>query len=137
MDIFIAKLIEMSLYGSIAILAVMIFRALFRKVPKRVTCLFWLAAAIRLLCPLNFQSAMAVMNLFAVKEESRPVYHAAAEKVVPFFADQLMQAESAATPAVTVTDAAAVHTPVITLEMIAFFVWIAVVAVMAGFQLIK
>ncbi|MBO4580248.1 MAG: hypothetical protein J5715_08855 [Clostridiales bacterium] len=137
MEGFLTKLLEMSLYGSIAILAVMIFRAVFRKVPKRVTCLFWLAAAFRLLCPVNFQSAMSVMNLFARKEDAQPVYHAAAEKVMPVFADQLIPASAATSGVAATGDMAVATAPAISLEMIAFAVWIGVMAVIAGYQLVK
>ncbi|MBO4494335.1 MAG: hypothetical protein J5752_00585 [Clostridiales bacterium] len=68
-----SKVLEMSLYGSIAIVAVMIFRRVFRKCPRRVILLFWLAVAIRLACPFNFSSPMSVLNigkLFSSKTES-------------------------------------------------------------------
>ena len=136
MEVFLSKLIEMSLYGSIAILAVMIFRSVFRKVPKKVTCLFWLAAAFRLLCPVNFSSALAVMNLFEAKEETRPVYRAAAEKVLPVFSEQFMPVETTASKVAAVTDTAGAS-PAISLEMIAFAVWITVMAVIAGYQFVR
>lgn len=56
------KIIEMSLFGSVAIVAVIILRLLFSKVPKKVTVWFWLVAAVRLLCPVNFSSALSIFN---------------------------------------------------------------------------
>lgn len=56
------KLIEMSLFGSVAIVAVIILRLLFSKIPRKVTIWFWLVAAVRLLCPVNFSSALSIFN---------------------------------------------------------------------------
>ena len=57
MNILIKSILSMSMYGSIAILAVLIFRFLFRRLPKKITVLLWLVAALRLVCPLNFKSS--------------------------------------------------------------------------------
>ena len=54
MNAIYAKVLEMSLYGSIAILIVLLFRLIFRKLPKRVLIVFWMIVAVRLLLPLNF-----------------------------------------------------------------------------------
>ena len=43
------KVLEMSLYGSIAILAVLLFRLVFTKCPKRVLILFWIIVGLRLI----------------------------------------------------------------------------------------
>lgn len=56
------KILEMNLYGSIAILVVLLFRFLCRRLPKRITIVFWLAVALRLLCPFNFSAATSVFN---------------------------------------------------------------------------
>ena len=60
---FMQKLLEMTLYGSIAIVLVLMFRLLFRKVSKKVTCLFWIVVAVRLLCPVNFSMGASVGDL--------------------------------------------------------------------------
>lgn len=62
-------LYEMTLYGSIAIVMVLVFRAVFRKIPKKVTCLFWIVVAIRLLCPINFSTSLGIANLFESERE--------------------------------------------------------------------
>ena len=56
------KILEMNLYGSIAILIVLLFRFLCRRLPKRITIVFWLAVAVRLICPFNFSAATSVFN---------------------------------------------------------------------------
>ena len=63
------------MYGSIAILAVLIFRFLFRRLPKKITVLLWLVAALRLVCPLNFKSSFSFFNLkiFKAKESFEEV----------------------------------------------------------------
>lgn len=63
MNTVIQKVIEMSLYGSIAILLVILFRMVFRKYSKKLTLLFWVIVAVRLLCPFNFSSSLSLMNL--------------------------------------------------------------------------
>ena len=53
----------MSLYGTIAILAVLLFRLIFQKCPKKVLILFWIAVAVRLCVPINFNSPTSALNL--------------------------------------------------------------------------
>ena len=63
MEIIIKSLLRMSLYGSIAILAILLLRILLKSFPKKVTISLWIVAAIRLLCPLNYASKLSVLNL--------------------------------------------------------------------------
>ncbi|MBP5416853.1 MAG: hypothetical protein J6Y58_04925 [Clostridiales bacterium] len=63
MNAIYAKVLEMSLYGSIAILIVLLFRLVFRKLPKRVLIVFWMIVAVRLLLPLNFASPTSILNV--------------------------------------------------------------------------
>ncbi|MBR3058964.1 MAG: hypothetical protein IKG93_13500 [Clostridiales bacterium] len=63
MNEFVQKLLEMTLYGSIAIVLVLVFRLLFRKVSKKVTCIFWIVVAVRLLCPVNFNMGFSAGDL--------------------------------------------------------------------------
>ena len=57
------KVLEMSIYGSIAILAVLLFRLVFRKCPKKILIFFWIAVAIRLVIPFNFNSPTSALNI--------------------------------------------------------------------------
>ena len=75
MNILIKSILSMSMYGSIAILAVLIFRFLFRRLPKKITVLLWLVAALRLVCPLNFKSSFSFFNLKIFKAKERSVSH--------------------------------------------------------------
>ena len=78
---FVQKLLEMTLYGSIAIVLVLMFRLLFRKVSKKVTCLFWIVVAIRLLCPVNFSMGVSVGDLIpGLSGEVAPVTAEAVEE---------------------------------------------------------
>ena len=61
-DIFY-KVLEMSIYGSIAILAVLLFRLIFRKCPKSILILFWLVVGLRLILPFNFNSPTSALNI--------------------------------------------------------------------------
>lgn len=58
-----SRVLEMSLYGSIAILAVLLFRLIFKKCPKKILIIFWIVVAVRLLCPLNFNSPTSILNI--------------------------------------------------------------------------
>ncbi len=57
------KVLEMSIYGSIAFLAVLLFRLVFKKCPKRVLIIFWLVVALRLILPFNFNSPTSALNI--------------------------------------------------------------------------
>ena len=57
------KVLEMSIYGSIAILAVLLFRLVFQKCPKRIMILFWIIVALRLVIPFNFNSPTSALNV--------------------------------------------------------------------------
>ncbi|MBO7451443.1 MAG: hypothetical protein J6U54_13850 [Clostridiales bacterium] len=83
MDELLRKLLEMTLYGSIAIAVVLVLRVIFRKVPKKVTCLFWIVAGIRLLCPFNFKTRFGIMNLFEKKKEVIPTTQPIREVKIP------------------------------------------------------
>ena len=62
MNAIFAKILEMSLYGSIAILVVLLFRLIFRNLPKRVLIVFWMIVAVRLVLPINFASPTSLLN---------------------------------------------------------------------------
>ncbi len=81
MNVVLQKVIEMSLYGSIAILLVMLFRIVFRKYSKKLTLLFWVIVAVRLLCPLNFSSSLSLMNLIPSKQQTESHQTVQEEKV--------------------------------------------------------
>ena len=63
MKTFLEILLRMSAYGSIAVLLVLVLRVLLRKLPKKAVVLLWLVAAIRLVCPLNFETPVSLLNL--------------------------------------------------------------------------
>lgn len=58
-----SRVLEMSLYGSIAILAVLLFRLIFKKCPKKILIIFWIVVAVRLIIPFNFNSPTSVLNI--------------------------------------------------------------------------
>ena len=55
------KILNLSLYAGLLILAVLLLRVVFRKAPKWISCLFWALVAIRLLCPVTLESPFSVM----------------------------------------------------------------------------
>ena len=70
MESIFQNVLEMGFYGNVAVIAVLILRRLFNKIPKRIICLFWIVPVFRLLCPLNFNTIFSVMNIAKVSLES-------------------------------------------------------------------
>ena len=57
------NVLQMSLYGSITILVILLFRALLKNTPKKITYVLWIVVGVRLLCPFNLSTPISVMNL--------------------------------------------------------------------------
>ena len=60
-DLFL-KVLEMSIMGSVVVLATILFRFLLRKRSKRFIMILWAVVAVRLLLPINIQSVISVFN---------------------------------------------------------------------------
>ena len=107
-----SRILEMSLYGTIAILAVLLFRLIFKKCPKKILIIFWIVVAVRLLCPFNFNSPTSVLNigrLFPAKTETSITEEEVSEPVVQAVTDESAGQAGAAADVVVpaeVTDAA-------------------------------
>ena len=61
------KVLEMSLYGSIAILAVLLFRLVFTKCPKRVLILFWIIVGLRLIIPFKSYYSSVCCSIMSIR----------------------------------------------------------------------
>ncbi len=83
MENIFGHILQMSFYGSIAVMAVLILRKFFVRLPKKVTCLFWLVPGIRLLCPLNFSTIFSVMNVAKLPLGKSSTVGKAATTVLP------------------------------------------------------
>ena len=59
-DIFIA-LLNMSITASYLAFAVIIFRLIFRKIPKYFNVILWGLVAFRLICPFSFESVLSLI----------------------------------------------------------------------------
>ena len=57
------KIINMSISASWLILAVLILRLVLKKAPKWVNVLLWGIVAVRLICPLSFESALILSQV--------------------------------------------------------------------------
>lgn len=55
------KILNMSITASWLILAVVLARLFLRKAPKWIACLLWALVAVRLLCPVSFESAFSLI----------------------------------------------------------------------------
>ena len=63
---FMNNLLTASIYGSIVILAVILLRLLLKKAPKKMICLLWLLAGIRLLMPIEIHSDLSLQPSFTL-----------------------------------------------------------------------
>lgn len=61
MDIAFLKILNMSLTAGWLILAVMLIRLLFKRMPKSMRCLLWALVAVRLLCPFSIESVLSLV----------------------------------------------------------------------------
>lgn len=60
MEHFEQNLLMAGMHGSVVILAVILFRLIFRKTPRKYICLLWLLAGIRLLLPIEIRSDLSL-----------------------------------------------------------------------------
>lgn len=68
-DLFL-KVLEMSIMGSVVVLATILFRFLLRKRSKRFIMILWAVVAVRLLFPINIQSVISVFNYIPLHTEA-------------------------------------------------------------------
>lgn len=57
----VLKLVNMSISAGWLVLAVLLFRLLFKKAPKWISCLLWSIVALRLLIPITFESEFSLI----------------------------------------------------------------------------
>ena len=55
------KVLNLSITSSWLVLAVMVFRIVFRKVPKAIHVCLWALVGIRLVCPFSFESMLSLI----------------------------------------------------------------------------
>ena len=55
------RLLNMSITAGWLILAVILARLLLKNAPRRIVCLLWALAAVRLICPFSFQSVFSLI----------------------------------------------------------------------------
>ena len=56
MDAVFERILQISISGSVIVLAVLVLRLILRRAPKRAVCLLWMLAVLRLLLPLRIES---------------------------------------------------------------------------------
>ena len=62
MNALFLKLLNMSMAGSVLILAVVVLRAVLKKAPRWIICVMWALVAVRLVCPVNIASPFSVFQ---------------------------------------------------------------------------
>jgi beta-lactamase regulating signal transducer with metallopeptidase domain len=68
-DLFL-KVLEMSIMGSVVVLATILFRFLLRKRSKRFIMILWAVVAVRLLLPVNIQSDISIFNYIPLRTDA-------------------------------------------------------------------
>ena len=53
------KLLNMSFTGTVAIVVALLVRLLFKKSPKKYTCILWMVVLVRLLCPFTIPTLVS------------------------------------------------------------------------------
>ena len=61
MEAIFLKLVNLSITAGWLVLAVMLVRLVFRRVPKWIYCILWGLVAIRLICPVSLESALSLI----------------------------------------------------------------------------
>ncbi len=61
MESLLLKLVNLSITASWLVLAVLLIRLVFRKVPKWVSCFLWGLVALRLICPISIESTLSLI----------------------------------------------------------------------------
>jgi len=61
MDALFMKLLSMSLTAGWLILAVIVLRLFLKKAPRWLSCMLWAIVAVRLICPISFESPLSLM----------------------------------------------------------------------------
>ena len=79
MDTLFLKPLNMSIAAGWLILVVMVLRIVLKKAPKYIRCILWGVVAIRLICPISFES---VFSLIPSKETLPPEALFATEPVI-------------------------------------------------------
>ena len=65
------RVLNMSLTGSLMILAVLLVRMLLRRAPKLFSYMLWLVVLFRLLCPVSFESGFSLLGMLGVSAEEK------------------------------------------------------------------
>lgn len=61
MDAVFLKILNMSITAGWLILAVLVLRLFLKKAPKWLSCVLWAIVAVRLVCPVSFESAFSLI----------------------------------------------------------------------------
>ncbi len=105
-DVFL-KLFNMSMTAVLIILAVILLRLLFKKAPKWISCLLWALVAVRLLCPVSFETEWSLVpSAEPVKINASPYVDSGVE-LIDSVANELIGSPKGARTAATPTPAIA------------------------------
>ncbi|MBQ3134228.1 MAG: hypothetical protein IJB75_00220 [Oscillospiraceae bacterium] len=133
-------ILNMSLTGSIVILAVLAIRFFLRRAPKRWSYLLWLVVAFRLICPVSLPAPISLMGAVdapataggTIEYISRPVVPLQTPAPAPVLPDPGTSAPATGTPATSVFSPA----PVSIVDILAV-VWLAGMALLLIYSVVS
>ncbi|MBR6559491.1 MAG: hypothetical protein IKT70_10880 [Clostridia bacterium] len=132
-ELFIS-LFNMSITAVLPILFIIIFRAVFKKVPKSIICILWLLAALRLIIPDFIESPVSIIP------STETVPHNILVTEVPSISSGLSYLNSVVNPVIGEALAPTPESSVTPMQIItsaASFIWIIGTALMIGYAVVS
>ena len=120
-ELFVA-ILNMSLKASVLVVMIVVLRLVFKNAPKWIRCFIWSLVAIRLVCPISFESNLSVFNLLKnenTKQTEFFQYNEMPEKPKVEFFVPVLQSDVAGDSGLSVTQCRTTgYIPVLTIKWI-------------------
>ncbi|WP_455580573.1 M56 family metallopeptidase [Dysosmobacter sp.] len=127
------ELLNTSISASWLILAIMVIRVIFKRMPKAVNCVLWGLVAIRLICPFSIESSLSLIpSAETIPEEI--LYMEGAQQHDPVYFDGIVMPEVQETVGEVVGSTVS---QVQTFDVLGTLVWLAGMAVMLLYVLVS
>ncbi|MGN0413168.1 MAG: M56 family metallopeptidase [Lachnospiraceae bacterium] len=120
-ELFVA-ILNMSLKASVLVVMIVILRLVFKNTPKWIHCFIWILVAIRLVCPISFESNLSFFNLLKNENTQQTEffqYNEMPEKPKVEFSVPVIQSDVAGDTGLSVTQRRTTsYIPVLTIKWI-------------------
>ena len=134
MESLLLKLVNLSITASWLVLAVLLMRLVFRKVPKWVSCFLWGLVALRLICPISIESTLSLIPSAEplpqdILYTGAPEIHSGVE-IIDNFVNSALSSSMSPTPGTSIN-------PMQIWLVVFFWIWAAGAAAMLLYALIS